>query len=347
MTTLLIACTSLPSITGGAERVAWELANKLAGRFEVHMLICGVNSPAVKSKQITLHYVPRLPLMTPIYSTIARSLVNKVMRDVSPDVVHTHMALPWGYVLRNAKSKRIVTCHGSDVYPVPQYPVRFFLKRALSAAVITVASNWLAKYTMENYGVKPIVIPNGVDTDAFRPLTATERRDNVVLFVGRFLHMKGVLDLIEAARILRQYEFWLVGSGPAIRINQKDLPNLKVIGFVSNADLVNYYAMATLCVFPSHRENFPMVGLEAMACGKAMVATNVGFSEFLHDGSEGILVKPHDPKSLADSIRRLMEDHELRKSFEKNARSKAERYDWRTVAEKYRALYETLLSTSA
>jgi glycosyltransferase involved in cell wall biosynthesis len=163
----------------------------------------------------------------------------------------------------------------------------------------------------------------------------------VILFVGRFIRLKGVLELLQAARILPQYEFWLIGrsyGGGSIKL--PSLPNVRNLGFQEN--VVPFYARARICAFPSHRENFPSVGLEAMACGKAIVATDLGFSEYIENGREGLLIKPFDVQGLVNSIRSLMENDEMRKTFERNARTKAEQYDWNVVLDRYKALYKSL-----
>jgi glycosyltransferase involved in cell wall biosynthesis len=246
--------------------------------------------------------------------------------------------LPFGYIFQSEKQiKTVITVSGSDVFPRKAYPTRFFLLSALrgSNAVIS-HSKWLARYLEENYQVHPVVIPNAVDTRIFRP-HADSSTSNVVLFVGRFIKIKGILELLEAARELPQYEFWLAGRGP---LKIPTLPNVKILGFHRNT--APLYAKANLCVFPSHYENFPMVGLEAMACGKALVATERGFSEYVENEKDGILIKPHDVGSLVNAVRYLMENEKTRKELERNARDKATQYDWTVIAEKYAKLYESL-----
>jgi glycosyltransferase involved in cell wall biosynthesis len=338
METLLIASTYLPPIAGGAEQVAWQLATRLTKKFEVHILTTGKNR-VVREKQVTIHYVNRYPLLTLLYSTVASSVVSKVLRDACPDIIHCHIPLPWGYVLRGENSKKIVTCHGSDIFPSKRYPTRYFLMSSLkSADRVTVPAMWLRQYLKNEYGISSMVIPNGVDTKTFHPMKNVARQENLVLYVGRFLEQKGILDLMAAARELPEYEFWLVGNaGTKHPLNLPTLPNVRTIGFRSN--VAPYYARASLCVFPSHREGFALVGLEAMACGRTLVATKSGFSEYVENGRDGILIEPHDVMNLIHSIRYLMENEQTRTTFEKNARRKATQYDWQAVADRYQAIY--------
>jgi glycosyltransferase involved in cell wall biosynthesis len=166
----------------------------------------------------------------------------------------------------------------------------------------------------------------------------------VVLFVGRFVERKGIFDILKAARVLPEYEFWLVGGSKTTgSIKIAFPPNVRTVGFVEPySQIVRYYAQATLCVFPSHWENFPIVGLEAMACGKPVVATELGFSEYVENGRDGILIKPHDFNGLVNSIRYLMEDYRARRKIGENARKKALQYDWSIITGQYETMYEGL-----
>jgi glycosyltransferase involved in cell wall biosynthesis len=345
---VLTACPWLPPISGGAEHVAWEVSKRLVGRFDAHLLTIGTEGTRVKDG-VRIHYVPRVPYpMTVLYSTLLKQTLWGMLREISPDIIHFHIPLPFAYVFRKSDLVKILTCHGLDVFPKERktYPKRFFLARALRGAdVVTTPSRWLADYIRENYSIPCVHIPNGVDTNAFAPVGTMHSRNDVILYVGRLIQSKGIMELIDAARALPEYEFWFVGDrGPddaeeAVRVPR--LPNIKIIGPVD--DVAVYYNQATLCVFPSHAENFPLAGLEAMACGKAMVATRLGFSEYVEDGRDGILIEPQDSCKLVRSIRYLMEDENVRRDIEKKAREKAMRYDWKTVMEQYVALYERVL----
>jgi len=339
---LLVASTHLPPVSGGAERTAWELAKRLSDRFDVHLLTTGATG-TVEKGAVTVHYVPRVPLLTLLYSTIQRRQITRLLDAIRPAIVHSHMPLPWAYVFRHESAKKVVTCHGSDVFPHKGYPRKLFLMSAMKHAdLMTAASSWLCRYLLRNYDIHAKLLSNGVDTKVFRPLKNIRRAENVVLFVGRFLERKGVFDLLGAARLLPEYEFWFVGDARVKELAGKSVlsPNVRPIGFVD--DLVRCYAQATLCVFPSHWENFPLVGLEALACGKATIATTLGFSEYIQNGHDGVLIRPHDVTGLVKSIRYLMENAGLREELEKNAREKAIQYDWDLVAQRCCSLYMSL-----
>jgi len=346
--TILFASSYLPPFCGGAEQVAWEIAKRVTDDFEVHIITTGAGSRHVK-ESVEVHSLRRLPLMTITYSSIMCKEVKKILKEVSPDIIHVHapMVLPWGYIFRDAGSIKMNTCHG---WMLPWKPERFLVKSALRKANVTTSpSRWLTKRIQDEYGQPTVTIPNGVDTGTFKPLIGVKRSDNVVLFVGRLRMAKGVLDLMEAARALPEYEFRFVGSAEhksfgRMEIEISRLANVKLVGFTSDRHaMAVHYNQATICAFPSHRENFPLVGLEAMACGKSIVATRLGFSEYVENGREGLLVEPHDIKGLVKSIKYLMENEAEREEFEKNARKRASVYEWETIAKEYKTLYERWL----
>jgi rhamnosyl/mannosyltransferase len=347
--TLLVASTFLPPICGGAERVAWEITKRIADRFEVHIITTSERSPAIE-EAVKVHTVPRERWLPITYSTIYRSRVEKVLKDVSPDIIHCHMTLPWGYILRNTTASKVITCHEGGV---PTRVDKYFIKSALHHAnVITAPSNWSSEYIEEKYGRKPITIPNGVDTGTFRSMPEIQRADNVVLYVGRFMRNKGALDLVEAAKALPQYEFWFAGGADPRNVGRQrveipSMPNVKPFEFIPDrVALAALYNQATICAFPSQYENFPLVGLEAMACGRTLVATKGprnGYSEYVQSGSDGLLVEPHDVNALVSAIKYLMENESVRKEFEQKASEKAKQYDWGNIAEKYTALLEGLV----
>lgn len=336
---LLIASTDLPPFSGGAEQVAWETGKRLTGAYEVHILTVGKARAGLR-ENVKIHYVPWARPYTLAYSTFLKPRIHAILGEISPNILHSHHALPWGYVLANAKCAKIITCHGSDVYPKRLSPRRFLVNQALdNADVVTAPSRWLANYIQEKYDVSCMVLPNGVDTHIFRPIEGTNPRGNVILYVGRMLKRKGLLELFEAARALPEYEFWLVGGPKTDVIRMPSLPNLKIIGLVDNCNLPLYYNQASLCAFPSHGENFPVVGLEAMACGRAIIATKLGFSEYVENGRDGLVIEPHRPNELIQSIKYLMENESVRTELERNAREKALHYDWEVIMKQYLSLY--------
>ncbi len=219
---------------------------------------------------------------------------------------------------------------------------------------------------------KIAVVPCGVDLDLFVPIPQQEARRVlglppercVILFVGRIEPLKGIDTLLRAiALIAPEMPCWqdelsviIIGGAPGAGIEQvnaelarlerlrADLGIEKLVTFLGARDqdiLVYYYSAAEMVVMPSHYESFGMVALEAMACGTPVVASKVGGLAFIvQDGQTGFLVPDGDAEALAEKIRLLLKDRELRHRLGAEATQWARRFGWPIIARQIVALYE-------
>ena len=163
----------------------------------------------------------------------------------------------------------------------------------------------------------------GADLKLFSPKPETEGGP-VVILVARMLWDKGVGEFVDAAKILKKDGFEcrmiLVGNpdpeNPA-SISEETLRGWDTEGIVEwwghREDMPEVFAQSNIVVLPSYREGLPKVLLEAASCGRAIVATDVpGCREIVRHNENGLLVPPHDSKAVADAIKKLIENPELR-----------------------------------
>jgi glycosyltransferase involved in cell wall biosynthesis len=148
-----------------------------------------------------------------------------------------------------------------------------------------------------------------------------------VILAARMLWDKGVGEFVEAARLLKkdgiECRMVLIGDpdpGNPASIEEQTLHDWHVEGIVEwwghRENMVEMFALANIVVLPSYREGLPKVLLEAASCGRAIVTTDVpGCREIVHHNENGLLVPPHDSKSLAGSIKTLIENPKLRASM--------------------------------
>ncbi len=216
----------------------------------------------------------------------------------------------------------------------------------------------LALYT-KRFGVLPnriVIIPGaGVDIDRFAPVPE-QFGVPVAVCVSRMLRDKGIFELVEAARLLHkrgiELRVRLVGptdDNPA-SIPQSTLAQWHREGVVEvvgpSIDIPGEYGRGHIAVLPSYREGLPKSLLEAAACGRPMVSTDVpGCREVCIDGETGILVPAHAVEPLADALECLIRDVALRKRLGENARRCAEEvFAEDIINAKTLALYEKMLS---
>jgi len=180
------------------------------------------------------------------------------------------------------------------------------------------------------------VIFNGVDETKFCPQPRAPRSTPLVSTVGLIFPLKGQIDLIEAAGQLRQSlpdtEYRVYGSASdqeyyaecCARVSKLGLDGLFNFAGTTNSPW-QVYSEADVVVFPSISEAFPYALIEAMLCGAAVVATDVGgVPEAL--GDAGLLVRPHAPNQLADALHFLLKDPTRRSRLGEAARVRALRY---------------------
>jgi glycosyltransferase involved in cell wall biosynthesis len=199
------------------------------------------------------------------------------------------------------------------------------LARMLSGRKVIVQNraDWA---TMVRFGLSEkalYLVPGaGVDVEHFVPATnVLPRTRQTVVFPARLLADKGVNEFVEAAALLRGMgaQFVLVGAvdaGNPTAIQPEDLERWQrqqIIQYWGHRrDMVSVFQFCDIVVLPSYREGLPKSLLEAMACGKACVTTNVtGCRDTVIDGVTGIIVPARDPVALSKAISTLLEDRAL------------------------------------
>jgi len=179
---------------------------------------------------------------------------------------------------------------------------------------------------------KICVVPNGIDLEEFDEIEDDDsvlskyglERDNYVLFMGRLSVLKGVQYLIEAFKAIGKehanLKLVIVGTGdfePCLRNLAYGVENVVFTGYVDSLRVKKLlYENCVAVVAPSLYEGLPLMILEAMACRKAVVASDVGgIPSLIRHGKNGFLARPGDVKNLEKFIRILVEDANLRKSM--------------------------------
>lgn len=174
-----------------------------------------------------------------------------------------------------------------------------------------------------------------------------------VVFVGRLSEEKGVLTLLSAWEQLGNYPLRLVGDGPlrgaleAIA-SERRLP-VTFLGTQAKADVIRIIKDAALLVLPSEwYEGFPMVIIEAFACGTPVVASRIGgVPAIVRDGFNGANFRPRDPDDLAMTLRRVLQDTDLLSSFRLNAyRDFRMQYTPEANIQKLLAIYNKILTSA-
>lgn len=316
---------------------------------------------------IRVHRVPCLrrsvdicrPYEQASYMVRALPMALRVARGRPFDIMHCHFILPDGMVAllarRRLKIPLVVTAHGSDV---PGYnPDRFKLLHRLISPVwhstarsidrIVCPSRYLEGLLLEHEPrARTTTIPNGFDLAKFR---ATRERRNSILVVTRMLERKGVQDVLRAlAGTDMGFEVNVVGTGPyldkLVELAGSLGLDINFRGWLDNDsdELKELFETSAIFVLPSHAENFPLVLLEAMAAGTAIVTTDqTGCREVVGDAA--LLVRAGDEQAIRTALQTLATDGALRERLGREARTRLDRlFSWPVVARQYIDVFHSL-----
>lgn len=245
-----------------------------------------------------------LPLFLFAYVRAARRSAR------SADLVHAHW-LPSAFAARATGKPFVLQLWGTDVVLASRARL-LFRPLVRAAAVVVVASNALERAARELGAREVAVIPTGVDVP--KDVPAPDEPPHV-LFVGRLSSEKGILDFVEGTSGLPRV---VVGDGPL----RSRVP--EAVGFVAPRELGSWYSRAAVVCVPSHREGYGITAREAMAYGRALVATRAGgLADAFVDGETGVAIPIGDPGALRSAVTRLLEDPEERSRLGTAARARA------------------------
>jgi glycosyltransferase involved in cell wall biosynthesis len=235
-------------------------------------------------------------------------------------------------------------------------PAQALTRRVSHRAAGYVAHNRELAELAERSGLEPMhMIPLGVDIDLF-PAGAYPRPP-VLLYAGRIRPEKGMAVLAEALPLILdaapEARIHIAGDGPMKEALRRAVPaahadRVQFLGTIPVPDLAREYATARAVLVPSvWKENFALVGPEAMAAATPVVASDLGgIREWLRHEENGLAVPPGDARALADASLRLLRDAELAARLGVEARRSAESMSMARHAEALATLYRSCLPRS-
>lgn len=237
------------------------------------------------------------------------------------DVIHAHVSYPAGFAAMKLKEKYgvpyVITEHMAP-FPFERYLTDGKISDKITAPVskadeVITVSNYTA-YTFESYGLRrPIVIPNIVDENIFMPKkTIPEKNKLSFLSAATFTERKGIRELLEGIKIslneVNTNEFMIAGRGELEKYIQDFISENKLedkitlIKEPSRNELVELYRSCDAFILPSRLESFGIVYIEAMACGKPVIATDCGGPSDFMKKDNGLLIPINDPAAVSEAI---------------------------------------------
>jgi len=362
---LLVAITLAE--VGGAQTCVAQLLPALVERFDVVVAAHGDGPLRAAALEAGARWVSLRNVRRAVGPRDVLGLVEliRLIRRERPAIVHAHSSKA-GILARVAAAAcripcRVFTAHGWAFKADAGWKAKVFLWADRLVAPLTSTVVCVSE-TERRVGIvartcradRTVVIPNAVDARLHEPGRRAERLRPLLVSVGRLKSPKDFHTLLNALGRLHgvEYDALIVGDGPdrpelATLLEQLGLGDrVRLCG--ERDDIPELLASADCFVLASRSEGLPMSILEAMAAGLPVVASDVGgVAELVDDGVTGLLVAPRDADRLAEALRRVLADVDLRRRLGAAGRRRVEeRFGLERFRAAHVALYDELLAAS-
>lgn len=355
---------------GGIETALKDICESLADQVQFQVLVANTCN-LTRHEDAVVPLTRAASLGTLLSCSLAPSYLYWAKR-FEADLLHVHLANPLAELsaLMARRDVPVVAHFHSDVVrPIPG-PVRVpynrflhaFYRRADCIVVPTPRHIEISRF-VPSYRDKCRVVPYGVPLSRFELDNAGRKKTDqlkdglpTVLFVGRLVHYKGVEFLIRAMENVKA-RLWIVGTGPLeeslkrLAVERGIADRVVFLGHVPEQDLIAYYHACDVFALPSitNQEMFGLVQLEAMACSKPVVSTDLptGVPWVNQHGKTGYCVAPGNPMELASALQHLVTNPDLRDEMGAAGRARVEQqFSSATMAEGMLQVYQEVLSHS-
>jgi len=359
----LVTETFLPKVDGVVTRLVATLGPLTALGHEVLVLAPpGAPEEVGGARVVSAGGLP-FPWYPEHTFAVPSTRIAREIDDFAPDVVHVVNPVlfgTWGALHARRRGLPLLASFHTDPKVVRRLSLGWFerplevLDREVhNLAHVNLCTSPQMVELARGLGIRRVRLwPKAVDAELFHPAKrSAEMRarlgatgdEPLVVYAGRVSFEKRVDVLAEAVQAMRgEARFAVVGEGPARPWLEERLAGTGTVftGFLAGDELGAAYAAADAFAFPSDSETLGFAALEAMAAGVPVVAARAGgIPHVVADGRTGLLVAPGSGAALADGLRRLLADPELRARMAAEGRREAERWSWRASSEALVAAY--------
>jgi glycosyltransferase involved in cell wall biosynthesis len=357
-------------VGGGLENVVNELSSELAKQgnqvtiFKNSSKDLSIDYRNIRVKELLPYEILPPKLRFANYSQYMYSLKvwKRIKKSTHFDVIHGHGDNCFFPVLFRDRTPLVTNIHGvkkayrakvfgsnSHMVKGPRLLPLFWAEEiAAKRSDITVACSKAERDDLISfYGIKSSkikVIYNGVDLVKFKPINKQAARKllglpenrNYAIWVGNNPYLKGLTTAIKAVKDLKNLSLLVVG------VTGKNFGNVLYWGMIQDSQkLCALYNAADFLIFPTLFEGFPLVPLEAMACGlPIIISKECPTKEIMTDGVEGFVVDQRKPEAYTEKINVLLKDYKKEETADV-CRKLAEQFSWENVGKKYLQLYSS------
>lgn len=338
---------------------------------ELHIITIGDKNMQFREDNSNVHMIKKSTYY-PLYIPSAVMRLKRKIKEIDPDIVHaqgTFTPYSTTAALVCKEYPILLSVRGIFIKELKYWRGLQFIfsttiektneKYVLSKIPNIIVTSPHSKDVIRNITNSNIyVVPNGVDFEKIQKIRAEDiLKHPAILFVGGLGKVKGIDVLLNAVPIIQKeiqnLHVYIAGSGAeegklkklvkALNIEE----NVKFLGFISGEEKYAYYKSADIYVQPSRYETFGVVLLEAMACGKPVIASRVGGIPFVvEDGKTGLLFESENIEELAEKVILLLRDEELRVKMGEAGRERAREFTWERSAEMTVEVYKEVIESA-
>jgi len=288
--------------------------------------------------------------------------VKKLVRHINPDILHSHYATSYGLYGRMCNFHPfIISVWGSDVYEFPkgnktkELLLKFILK---GADKVCSTSYNMAEEIKKYYNEDIIITPFGVDINKFKCDTPILNSNYITIGAIKGLEkvyglnylIEGFSQLIRECHGDKELRLLIVGDGTERMELEKLVKKLGIIsqvtfaGKIDNEEVPDYINKMDIVCLPSLSESFGVSAVEACACGRPIIATEVGgLKEIIFDNYNGYVIKQNSSHDIKLKLIKMIENELQMKEFSENGRKLVlEKYNWVENAKIMNDIYKTL-----
>ena len=373
---ILTLIYEFPPIGGGGGRAAYDICKGLVAHgHQVTVLTAHMHGLPFEEYKDGIHLVRISSLRRETFGAsfmtmLAYILVGlwagfRLIRLEHPEIIHTHFAVPSGalaWVLSTFTGiPYILTAHLGDVPGgVPEKTGKWFRwieplthpiwKRARKVIAVSEHTRQLA---LKHYPVNVQVVHNGADVQLLSPQKIKLNTPLHLVFAGRFVPQKNPFAIVQALSQLKELDWYcsMLGDGPLFEDVRREIEKsgmserFDLPGWVTPEDVLDHFSKSDILFMPSLSEGLPVVGVQALASGLAIVASEIGgFLDLVDNEKNGYLIDAHDIPAFSNVLRGMIANPQLLLRFRQASIEKSREFDIQKIVDQYQSILHNVLN---
>lgn len=376
---ILVLIHEFPPVGGGGGRAAQDICKGLVNRGHEIVVLTAHLEGLPKEEWLDGIHVLRLPsLRQEAFRADLKAMGGYVLSGFwagcrlikrwRPDLIHVHFAVPAG-ALAWALSKLtgvpyVMTVHLGDVPGgVPEKTGSWFkwvkpFTHSIwrDAKQVIAVSEFTRQLALKHYKRGIEVIPNGVDLDRLRPTGIRVQEPPRIVFAGRLMEQKNPIQIVRSLAELKDlaWQCVMIGDGPLLPALQHAIAEyglqerFTLTGWVTPENVLEWFERSDILFMPSLSEGLPVVGVQALAKGLALVVSKIGgFLDIVDDGENGYLIELSHPSEFSRALRQLLSDEARLKRFRETSLKKADHFNIVHIAEQYEQILSKVSTSNS